>query len=211
MIPDLDGWLLELMEGQPPVPRRYELHCHPDVYLALRDVSDRQTFGSYLPSASLHTGTSLFGSAEIVGGAAPRLGRLGTARARPGGQERQAIARLVRPVSPAAATISAISGGKGGGALAIVIHQPGGHPMASQRALAAASLEAAVPQAAATMHALPGPVRQRLAADCSALLADHGDLAWLAVRAHEDHEGLTRLARGSLRWRAGQAASRTWA
>lgn len=68
--------------------------------------------------------------------------------------------------------------------------------MASQRALAAASLELAVPQAAATMHALPGPVRQRLAADCSDLLADHGDLAWLAVRAHEDDAGLTRLARG---------------
>ena len=66
MIPDLDGWLLELMVGQPPVPRQYELHCHPDVFLALREASDRQTFGEYLPSASLHTGTPVFGSAAII-------------------------------------------------------------------------------------------------------------------------------------------------
>ncbi len=66
MIPDLDGWLADLMEGQPPVPRQYELHCHPDVFLALREASDRQTFGEYQPSASLHAGTPLFGSAAII-------------------------------------------------------------------------------------------------------------------------------------------------
>ena len=68
--------------------------------------------------------------------------------------------------------------------------------MASLRALAAASLELAVPQAVTALHDIPGPVRVRLAADCAALLARHGDLAWLAVRAHEDDAGLTRLARG---------------
>ena len=36
MIPDLDGWLTEVTEGLPPVPKQYELHCHPDVFLALR-------------------------------------------------------------------------------------------------------------------------------------------------------------------------------
>jgi hypothetical protein len=80
--------------------------------------------------------------------------------------------------------------------LAIVLHQPGGRPMASLRALAAASLELAVPIAITALHEIPGPVRERLAADCSALLSRHGELAWLAVRAHEDGDGLTRLARG---------------
>jgi hypothetical protein len=68
LIPDLDGWLMDLMEGQPPVPKQYELRCHPDVYLALRDASDRQTFRQYQPDASLKTGASppLFGSAAII-------------------------------------------------------------------------------------------------------------------------------------------------
>ena len=68
--------------------------------------------------------------------------------------------------------------------------------MASSRSLVAASLEFAVPYAIAYMRDLPGPVRERLAAECAGLLADSGELAWLAVRAHEDGEGLTRLARG---------------
>ncbi len=66
MIPDLDGWLADLMKGQPPVPGRYELRCHPDVFLALREASDRQTSGEYSQSASLHVGTPLFGSAAII-------------------------------------------------------------------------------------------------------------------------------------------------
>jgi len=72
VIPDLDGWLAELMEGQPPAPRQYELRCHPDVFLALREASDRQTFGEYRPSASLHAGTPVFGSAAII--VVPHLG-----------------------------------------------------------------------------------------------------------------------------------------
>jgi len=72
----------------------------------------------------------------------------------------------------------------------------GGRPMASLRLLAAASLELAVPQAVDALHDVPGPARERMAADCAALLACHGDLAWLAVKAHEDDAGLTRLARG---------------
>ena len=80
--------------------------------------------------------------------------------------------------------------------MAVVLHQPGGRPMASLRSLAAASLELAVPEAVAALHDIPGPARERLAADCAALLARHGDLAWLALRAHEDDAGLTRLARG---------------
>jgi hypothetical protein len=68
--------------------------------------------------------------------------------------------------------------------------------MASQAALAAAGLELAVPQAIAVLGQVPGPVRRKLAADCAGLLEAYGDLAWLAVRAHEDGGGLTRLARG---------------
>jgi len=80
--------------------------------------------------------------------------------------------------------------------VAVVLTGSEGHPMASSRSLVAASLELAVPYAIASMRDLPGPVRERLAVECSALLADSGELAWLAVRAHEDGEGLTRLARG---------------
>lgn len=79
--------------------------------------------------------------------------------------------------------------------MATVLHEPG-RPMASLRALAAASLELAVPLAITGLRDVPGPARIRLAADCSDLLARHGELAWLAVRAHEDGAGLTRLARG---------------
>jgi len=65
-IPDLDGWLTDLMEGQPPIPKQYELWCHPDVLWALHEASDRQTFGEYRPSPSLRVGTPLFGSAAII-------------------------------------------------------------------------------------------------------------------------------------------------
>lgn len=68
--------------------------------------------------------------------------------------------------------------------------------MASQRALVVMSLEWAVPEAVRKLAHLPGPVREEIAEDCAALLGRHGDLAWLAVRAHEDAAGLTRLARG---------------
>ncbi len=77
----------------------------------------------------------------------------------------------------------------------MVIHEPG-RPGACLRALAAANLELAVPAAIEALRDVPGPVRGRIAADCAGLLAAHGELAWLAVRAHEDGEGLTRLARG---------------
>lgn len=67
MIPDLDSWLTELMAGQPPIPGRYELRCHPDVFLALREASDRQTAGEYQTPASLNVGRpALFGSAAII-------------------------------------------------------------------------------------------------------------------------------------------------
>ena len=65
MIPDLDTWLTDLMDGQPPVPKQYELRCHPDVYLALRDASDRRD-GEYWPSPPVRTGGPLFGSAAIT-------------------------------------------------------------------------------------------------------------------------------------------------
>ena len=68
--------------------------------------------------------------------------------------------------------------------------------MASQRALVVMSLEFAVPEAVRALRDVPGPVREGFAGDVAGLLAAHGDLAWLAVRAHEDAVGLTRLARG---------------
>jgi hypothetical protein len=80
--------------------------------------------------------------------------------------------------------------------VAILLHEPGGHPMASQRALVAMSLEFAVPEAIRALRDVPGPARGLLAEDCAGLLAAYGESAWLAVRAHEDGEGLTRLARG---------------
>lgn len=80
--------------------------------------------------------------------------------------------------------------------MAFVLHDPRGRPMAYARAHAAVNLELAVPEAITLVAALPGPVRERLAEECAALLADCGQSAWLAVRAHEDPAGLTRLARG---------------
>lgn len=77
----------------------------------------------------------------------------------------------------------------------IVICEPA-RPMASQRALAASSLEFAVPQAIGALRDVPGPARELLAEACMDLLVVHGELVWLAVRAHQDSEGLTRLARG---------------
>ena len=65
LIPDLDGWQMDLMEGQPPVPKQYELRCHPDVYLALRKASDRQD-AEYWPSPPVRVGGPLFGSAAII-------------------------------------------------------------------------------------------------------------------------------------------------
>ena len=65
MIPDLDGWLTEVTEGLPPVPKQYELHCHPDVFLALRKASDRQD-AEYWPSPPVRAGGPLFGSAAIL-------------------------------------------------------------------------------------------------------------------------------------------------
>lgn len=85
---------------------------------------------------------------------------------------------------------------EGGEIVAVVVTDPGGRPMAYDRALAAANLELAVPLAITAMGDLPGPVREKLAGECSVLLERHGDLAWLAVRAHEDGGGLTVLARG---------------
>jgi len=65
VIPDLDGWLTEETEGLPPVPKQYELHCHPDVFLALRKASDRQD-AEYWPSPPVRAGGPLFGSAAIL-------------------------------------------------------------------------------------------------------------------------------------------------
>jgi len=65
VIPDLDGWLTEVTEGLPPVPKQYELHCHPDVFLALRKASDRQD-AEYWPSPPVRAGGPLFGSAAIL-------------------------------------------------------------------------------------------------------------------------------------------------
>ena len=80
--------------------------------------------------------------------------------------------------------------------MAEVLSGDTGRPMASSRSLVAASLELAVPYAIGCLGDIPGPAREKLAAECAGLLADYGELAWLAVRAHEDDAGLTRLARG---------------
>ena len=65
VIPDLDGWLTDLMNSRPPVPGRYELRCHPDVFLALCEASDRQD-AEYWPSPPMRVGGPLFGSAAII-------------------------------------------------------------------------------------------------------------------------------------------------
>jgi hypothetical protein len=66
LIPDLERWLSELMKGQPREPRQYKLRCHPDVYLALREASDRKTSGEYRPPGSPPADPPAFGSASII-------------------------------------------------------------------------------------------------------------------------------------------------
>lgn len=64
-IPDLDQWLLKVMDGLPRSPRRYELRCHPDVYLAILQAAPEP---EYSPSPGMNTGSSaaMFGSADVV-------------------------------------------------------------------------------------------------------------------------------------------------
>jgi hypothetical protein len=80
----LDDWLAMLMQGQPPVPRQYQLRCHPDVYLALREAAYRQEAEQeYQPDPSLETGSPLYGQAEII--VVPGLGPGGWELHREGG------------------------------------------------------------------------------------------------------------------------------
>ena len=86
-IPDPDAWLTVLMQSQPQVPRQYQLRCHPDVYLALREASSRQEAKQeYRPDPSLRTGSTLHGQAEII--VMPGLG--------PGGWELYRDGELLR-------------------------------------------------------------------------------------------------------------------
>ena len=39
-IGNLDDWLRDLTDGLPPVLRRYEFRCHPDVFVAIREAAD---------------------------------------------------------------------------------------------------------------------------------------------------------------------------
>jgi hypothetical protein len=66
-IADLDRWLSEVMEGQPRVPKRYELHCHPDVIVAIMQACPPP---DYPPQP--WSGTGLYGGAEVI--AKPELG-----------------------------------------------------------------------------------------------------------------------------------------
>jgi hypothetical protein len=66
-IPDLDAWLLELVEGLEPGPHRFEFQCHPDVYIAIRDAADLP----YREPVS-GEGSPAFGGADVV--VKPELG-----------------------------------------------------------------------------------------------------------------------------------------
>lgn len=58
-IPSLDGFLSGIMEGLPVMAeKRYELRCHPDVYLALRDATPDPGYPSPM--------RPLYGTADVV-------------------------------------------------------------------------------------------------------------------------------------------------
>lgn len=68
VISNLDKWLLEVMDGQPREPRRYEFRCHPDVILAIRQASPIPAYPS-LPGVGA---VGLYGGADVI--ATPELG-----------------------------------------------------------------------------------------------------------------------------------------
>ena len=61
----LDEWLLDLMDGMPALPKRYEFRCHPDVYLALRDAAP-PPLGEWSIAGAVGSPVGLYGSADIV-------------------------------------------------------------------------------------------------------------------------------------------------
>lgn len=59
----VDDWLRQVLAGQPPVPRRYVLRCHPDVYLALRRAAAERA-PEWAPLAE-PAPTGMYGTAAI--------------------------------------------------------------------------------------------------------------------------------------------------
>ena len=64
-IDDLDKWLLEVTAGLPRDPsRRYEFHCHPDVFMAIREAAD---VAPYTPEpGARYLASPVFGGADVL-------------------------------------------------------------------------------------------------------------------------------------------------
>ena len=63
-IGNFDDWLRDLTAGLPPVPRRYEFRCHPDVFIAIREAADVNTWTP--PDGKFMYGSPVFGSADVL-------------------------------------------------------------------------------------------------------------------------------------------------
>ena len=61
-IGNLDDWLRDLTDGLPPVLRRYEFRCHPDVFVAIREAAD---VPPREPVPGFTEGSPVFGVADV--------------------------------------------------------------------------------------------------------------------------------------------------
>lgn len=59
-----DGLLRLMTDGLPPVPKHLQLHCHPDVHLALRALSDKQQADEGWPPPPAPV--PVYGTADII-------------------------------------------------------------------------------------------------------------------------------------------------
>ena len=63
-IGNLDDWLRDLTAGLAPAPKRYEFRCHPDVFIAIREAADVNTY--LPPDGKFIEGSPVFGNADVL-------------------------------------------------------------------------------------------------------------------------------------------------
>jgi hypothetical protein len=65
VIPDLDEWLLTVVEGLPREMRRYTFRCHPDVAAAIRKAAANEPLDWAAPGGPVASPVGAYGSAAV--------------------------------------------------------------------------------------------------------------------------------------------------